>query len=434
MSRRTNEIYSAAFEEPYRIAQIVGFKDFKEYPHNEWMQRILYGTEKVMTLQAHRGSFKTTALSVCVALMMVLMPSKTILLIRKTEDDILTFVLQVKNILQGDVFRTMVKELYGLDLDLTKSTSTSIDTNLNEGVSGVYQFDALSLTGSLTGKHADIVITDDIVTLKDRVSRAERQQTKRQYMELWNVVNRGGRIINTGTPWHKDDAFTLMGEIERYSIYDTGMVTKEAAKTLRASMEPSLFAANYELKHIADSDALFGPPNIWEDDQSAIHDGIGHIDAAYGGEDYTAFTVIKQMADGDLICFGKLWHKHVDDCLNEIKAYHEHYRTGTIHCETNADKGYLIKQIKAAGIPTAGYHEKRNKFIKISTALRGAWGRIHFLPETDPEYFEQILDYTEHAQHDDAPDSLATAVLLMDKQSKQMNITEQMAALRYMGF
>lgn len=61
----------------------------------------------------------------------------------------------------------------------------------------------IGIGGSLTGKHADIVITDDIVNLRDRMSAAERERTIAVYRELQNIKNRGGRIINTGTPWHK---------------------------------------------------------------------------------------------------------------------------------------------------------------------------------------------------------------------------------------
>ncbi|MBR0387238.1 MAG: hypothetical protein IJH85_05540 [Clostridia bacterium] len=48
------------------------------------------------------------------------------------------------------------------------------------------------------------------------------------------------------------------------------------------------------------------------------------------------------------------------------------------------------------------------KIIKIQTYLKQAWGRIRFLQGTDQAYIDQILDYTEYAEHDDAPDSAAT--------------------------
>lgn len=407
MSRQKSDVLRLIRRYPYKIARAVGFNDFKRFPHNAWMRSILFSRKEVLTLQAHRGSYKTTALSVCIALMMVLWPRKTILLIRKTEDDIMTFVAQVKNILQSDSFRWLVEVLYDTEIEFRKQTSFALDTNLSTGISGAYQFDTLSLTGSLTGKHADIVITDDIVTLKDRVSRAEREQTKRQYMELQNVVNRGGRIINTGTPWHKEDAFQLMGEIDRYSIYDTGMIDHEQEKRLRQSMSPSLFAANYELKHIADEESLFDAPRFYDGDIRKIYQGIGHIDAAYGGGDYTAYTVIRKADDTHYLVFGKLWGKHVDDCLGEISAYQKALRVGTIYTEKNADKGYLRKELIKRMIPAKTYSENMNKFIKISTYLRSNWENIYFLRDTDPEYIQQILDYTENAEHDDAPDSLA---------------------------
>lgn len=407
MPAKMDEIIKLLVNDPYLVAKAVGFKDFHEWPHNDWLKKILFADNTVTTIQAHRGSYKTTALSVAVALFMVMYPTKTIFLVRKTEGDVATFVSQVKNILGNQVLREMAKALYGIDLRFSKSSMLSLDTNLNSGVKGAYQFDTVSLSGSLTGKHADWVITDDIVTLRDRISRAEREHTKEMYMELQNVVNRGGRITNLGTPWHKEDAFQLMGEIDRYSIYDTGMIDHEQENRLRQSMSPSLFAANYELKHIADEEAMFDAPRFYEGDSADIYDGTSHIDAAYGGSDYTAFTIAKRIDDEKIIVFGKLWPKHVDDCLGEIEAFHKAFRAGTVYTEKNADKGYLLKELMRRGIPAGNYSETMNKFIKISTHLRSNWARVYFLRETDPEYIQQILDYTENAEHDDAPDSLA---------------------------
>ena len=101
-----------------------------------------------------------------------------------------------------------------------------------------------------------MVVTDDIVNLKDRISRAERERTKIQYMELQNIKNRSGRFINTGTPWHKEDAISIMPNVKRFDCYQTGLITKEQLQAIRSSMTDSLFAANYELKHIADADAM----------------------------------------------------------------------------------------------------------------------------------------------------------------------------------
>jgi hypothetical protein len=134
-------------------------------------------------------------------------------------------------------------------------------------------------------------------------------------MELQNIRNRGGRIINCGTPWHKDDAFTLMPNIKRYTCHDTGLILPDELKALRDSMTPSLFAANYELQHIAAENALFSTSPQYGKDETKLYNGIAHIDAAYGGEDGTALTLGRR--DGDtlymygkpspVICSGLVW-------------------------------------------------------------------------------------------------------------------------------
>ena len=53
--------------------------------------------------------------------------------------------------------------------------------------------------------------------------------------------------------------------------------------------------------------------------------------------------------------------------------------------------------------------------IKITTYLRKWWGKIVFVEGTDQEYIDQIMDYTENAEHDDAPDSAACLVRVLDK-------------------
>ena len=56
-----------------------------------------------------------------------------------------------------------------------------------------------------------------------------------------------------------------------------------------------------------------------------------------------------------------------------------------------------------------------NKYVKISTYLRKHWKEIQWLEETDPNYINEILDYTENAAHDDSPDSAASLLRHMDK-------------------
>ena len=393
-------------EEPVKIAQAVGFTDMSNL-HNEWLKKMVYSSDD-LTILGHRSSYKTSCLSVSLALLIVLFPEYKIIFLRKTDEDVNEVITQVAKILKNDVFEYIVNELYECDLELRIATSFKIDTNLNITTQGAVQLLGIGTSGSLTGKHADIIITDDIVNTKDRVSRAERERVKLVYMELQNVKNRGGRILNTGTPWHKEDAISDMPNVERYDCYSTGLISKEKLQEIRSKMTPSLFAANYELLHIADEEALFKNPKFFKDD-TLLFDGVSHIDASYGGSDGTAYTIIKQKGN-DLYVLGKRYDKHVDKCLADIYRLHKIYRSGTFYCERNADKGYLEKEMRKDGMIVQGYSENTNKYVKIATYLLKNWDNIYFHEDTDPDYLNEILDYTENAAHDDSPDSLASII------------------------
>lgn len=411
MNSEKQKVLNLLWNEPYKIGHWVGFKDLITL-HNEWLRSFLYSDED-QTLLAHRGSYKTTDLSLFLAIHTVIEPNENVMFFRKTDDDVTEVLIQTQKILKARCMQQIVRTLYGVGLDLLKENNSEIHTNLCTSTKGISQVVGLGIGTSITGKHADIVVTDDIVNLKDRISKAERERTKTQYMELQNIKNRGGRFINTGTPWHKEDAISIMPNVRKYDCYFTGIIRRDKLEELRQSMSDSLFAANYELKHIADKDAMFQNPQFISD-RKAIYGGMAHIDAAYGGEDGTAYTAFRKTKDGKIIGFGKRWDKHVDDCLPEIRMLHNNLKLGSVSCERNADKGYLAKELAEMGFMVDPYSESMNKYIKISTFLRRYWKKIFWLEDTDPEYINEILDYSEFAEHDDSPDSAASLLRKID--------------------
>lgn len=412
MTTEQKKILLKLKQEPRVIGEQAGFGHFSDI-HNEWIKSLIFGTDDY-TLQAHRGSFKSTCSSIANALFMVLYPSKNSILIRKTDNDVSESIKQTANVLNSEFLKEITYRLYGIDLQLIEESQYKLTTNLYFSPRGASQLLGQGINGSLTGKHADRIITDDIINIKDRISQAEREHTKIVYMELQNIKNRDGRIVNLGTPWHKDDAFSIMPEAERYDVYSTGLVDKWQIAKLRETMSPSLFCANYELKHIASENALFTQSPTFTDDYKLLYNGIAHIDAAYGGEDYSALTLAR-LVKGKIYVFGKLQNRHIDNALGEYLTYCKEYRCQLIYCEKNADKGYLAKGIRSRNFATNSYNESMNKYYKISTYLRKWWKDIVFIDGTDPDYINQIMDYTEQASHDDAPDSLASICRTLDK-------------------
>lgn len=367
-----------------------------------------------MTLQASRGTYKTTCVSIVLALNIILLPRYRTLFVRKTDNDVKEVIAQVSKILKDEHTQYFVQCIYGCKLELTTDTATEIDTNLLADIKGTHQLIGLGIGTSITGKHYDRIFTDDIVNVNDRISRADREKTKTIYQELQNVKNRGGKIVNTGTPWHEEDCFTLMPVPVKYDCYDErikAIISDEEIERLKRSMSPSLFAANYELRHIPSDDVIFTDPQIGASDDM-VKDGWAHVDSAFYGEDYTAWTIAKEH-DGKLYVYGKMKRKHVEDCYDMIINDYNRLLAQKILTETNADKGYVAKDLRLKGLRVQTYNEKENKYIKIVTYLKGRWSDIIFTDGTDDEYIKQVTDFYEDAEHDDAPDSLASLIRAM---------------------
>lgn len=405
----TIELARAIYKHPEKVGISVGFEDLTEI-HGEWIRQMVWGNGDY-TLMAHRAAYKSSCLAVAISLMMVFYPTKNIIFLRKADNDVSEMIRMVNKILKSQILIDICAVLHGVSLELTEEVQDHISTSLWTSPMGASQLLGIGIKSSITGKHSEIVITDDICNVSDRISKAERDRTKLQYQELQNIRNRGGRIINLGTKWHKDDVFTLMDNIHIYDYKRTGLISDEQLKKIKDSMTASLFACNYELRIVAAEDVIFDSPRT-DEDPVRVEQGECQIDAAYGGEDYTAFTICRK-TDGKYYVFGKCWKKHIDDVTDEIIKLRKAFNAGRIHCENNGDKGYLGKALRQKGERVNIYHEDMNKYLKITSYLKAEWKNVYFVAGTDPDYINQICDYNENAEHDDCPDSLSSLIRQM---------------------
>lgn len=403
LSRRA-DIVNALRENPTAFAGRLGFPLLTDL-HRDWCREMVFGHDD-HTLQAHRGSYKTTTVSIALWLLLLLRPNAKVAFFRKTDKDVQEILDQVKKMLGSDVTQYLSDGLWGTSCHLTTDNALEVGVSISNDPRGGAQLTGMGIGGSMTGKHYDIIFTDDIVNLKDRGSRAERENTKDRYREIKNLINRGGKIFNTGTPWHPKDAFELMPEPERWPWDKTGLMTKEQYNEIAKVTTPSLLAANYQLRHIPSDDVIFTDPQKGAPIEM-VYQGECQTDAAYYGEDYTAFSALN-IHDGRIYVYGRMWRKHVDDCMDAICNDVERLMLGRMYMENNADKGYSARAFKERGVRVVGYHEKQNKFVKIVTYLKTSWPDIIFCEGTDEEYINQICDFTEDAEHDDSCDSLAS--------------------------
>ena len=112
----------------------------------------------------------------------------------------------------------------------------------------------------------------------------------------------------------------------------------------------------------------------------------------------------------------------MSDDLAALQSETERLMCAPIYCETNGDKGYLARELRRRNMAVRAYPEKMNKYLKISTYLKKWWGNIVFLEGTDKDYIAQIMDYTEDAEHDDAPDSAACCCRILDRNGASLYV------------
>ena len=152
-------------------------------------------------------------------------------------------------------------------------------------------------------------------------------------------------------------------------------------------------------------------------DPAMVEQGFMHLDSAFYGEDYTAWSIMKHHGDKYYL-YGKMKRKHVEECYDDIKADYDRFMCGKLFNENNADKGMVGKELRKKEIKVSLYHENMNKHMKIVTYLKAIWNGVIFVKGTDPEYIDQICDYFEDAEHDDAPDSAASLARIYYRKGK----------------
>lgn len=415
--RFTNEMLQKIAEHPHVLGWICGFPDLREI-HSKWIKYI-WKTKKGRALNAHRGSYKSTAIVYVGAVWYLLFnPNARVFIVRKTYEDAANAVATIARIMESPIIRELFKFAHREYPEFKVRSEGKLLFSFKRSLTDDVSITAFGLKSPFTGHHCDILICDDISTPKDRISRAEREFTKFMWRELsTNIIDRGKPCCYIGTPWHKEGVESLIKDILiSFGIDDVGIMTPEMVEDARSKTTPSLFAANYLMQFVADDDALFKDPNITE---KWPKNGLGrveaHLDAAYGGMNSNALTIMaKEYATGKIRAKGYTFPGNVKDHLDEICKILAAYGCRTIHVEEQGDKGYVADMLKARNLNVKSYMESTNKQIKIGSYLYKYWPEIWWDPDSDDGYMMQVVDWTaETKENDDAPDSAACLLRAM---------------------
>ena len=402
-------------------------------------------------VMAHRNSLKTTSMSEIGTIWnWTLKPFKhnndRVMLVRgnftaaKSSKDVIT-----RN-MKHPVVVSLFETLYG-----PGCTGTIFDRDnetlykFKESSTKEGSITAWGILQDFTGFHCDRVLGDDFVTRESQYSRAIREKTIAAVQEIQaNIKDKnGGSCHWIGTPWHENDAWTVIPDPIKFAhrtwttpegvtIPGTNLMsdaeyedaiwgTRKDGKRYR-KISPSQEAANYDLNpNVRDSGMLFAELGEIAPWTNGIKDVVSHIDCRYDGNHWTALTIAAKLPDGRIQITGFAWEQHVDSLESEILGIWVRYRVRRHTQERNPDKGYSMKLLEAAakrkglkiifskdkdGKP--GYMESTNKHRKIIAHLLPAWGNLVWDADCQEEYLDQVLNYMEGEEPDDAPDSAAS--------------------------
>lgn len=374
-------------------------------------------------LMSHRGAYKTTAITEAGIIYYLLFhPNDRIALIRETFTEAASTLETIKKYMQDPAVQSMFTYAHnGREPVAVRSPFGSVTYNFKHSITKEGSIDAFGINQVPTGRHYDRILCDDIVTIKDRLSRAHREMVKQGVLEIMtNIIDPGKSCFFVGTPWHHDDAWSMMNEEKELIIpepwkfrpADTGILSPEELMKKRKTTTASLFAINYMLDtSVKDEGQIFDEPIFgqwdWNLRPTRIH---GHLDAAWDGTCTNALTIMAERPDGLIQAYGKVFPGTFDSCKYPVSNICKERNVRNFHMEKNPDKGMAGGELrKIPGFPTVHlYTESMNKDIKIVSFLKKFWERIIWDPNTDPEYLNQITDYRPGQEPCDAPDSGAS--------------------------
>jgi len=413
--------------EPHRLGWLIGFEKLNPL-HSDWI-KYAWDSNKPRAIQAFRGGYKTTSIVVvgCIR-WMLFHPNDRILLIRKTFTAAADEIRAISQAMQTRQVQELFRQFHGRYPKAKVDKNGDLSFNFKTTITPEGNMRGMGINQIVTGLHFDKVIADDIITLRDRVSRAERKRTAETVREIQaNIIDPGKGSIWPGTPWHRKDAWGVIRGfcgIAKYPIsgrgmcYTAGKVVKynflgeEEAERRRKATTPYLYAANNELELGKDESLMFTEPHwpcYWD---YTVSGAMAQLDTAFDGDHYCALTIgAPTRREGKqqwYQCVGFVYPGNVWDWELQIAAYCKKYKVRYIYVETNADKGASAKRLANRGLRVKAYTESTNKHTKIGNHLYGVWPYIEWAEETDEEYMSQITEYKEGVEPDDAPDSAAS--------------------------
>lgn len=424
--------------EPHKFGHILGFEKLT-HEHDAWINYFLRVPQGgIEVLQAHRNSYKTTCGLVALVLLFLMYPEIRILVVRKNDTLAAKVAIALQKIfLSNGVVRAFLYVRFGIETAKTNEWSESKTVfAFKKRVTIEPSLTIAGIKGSITGAHFDYIWSDDIVAREDSESDAEREATKNFVHELINIIEPTGSRMFTGTPWHEEDAFSILkateGEpIKKYPIRSIQIPDIDEAWIAREQLSMPIWkwAANYELQHVADTETIGAIPFIPAFGAKYF---VAFIDPSFSDKknsDRCSVAIVGFLAHPGtgqtrIECTGKCWEKSIShpDVRRELIQFLDLYKPIETQLESQLSDSTIqfIEPFKieedALGLSTKNYwtwkHQHGDKHTRIQTHVHSNKFRLFFLEGTDPVFVRFVTGYHKAARVKDPADSLAGGIEL----------------------
>ena len=184
------------FKHPEILCWLCG-RDKHTKMHGDWIKYIWNNNNEERVLWAHRASMKSTSITEVGAIYQLLKnPEERIFIVRKT------FTEAAENIrsIQAMMMKPEVYELLRLSWfgpkskekwDFTVSREGKLTVSAKKRITREGNLQGFGIDSQIVGYHNTSGICDDVVTLADRLSKADRERTKVMMRELrTNIIEK----------------------------------------------------------------------------------------------------------------------------------------------------------------------------------------------------------------------------------------------------
>lgn len=411
---------------PHKFGHMLGYDKLTPI-HDEWIF-IFIKYRKFDLLQAHRGSYKTTCGIVAMILLFLCFPDMRLLIVRKTGElacDVLKTI--TRHFETNDILRLYIYSRWNKTTAKTKVWSSEHAIfSFKKTITPQPSISAAGVGASITGAHFDYIWPDDIVTIDDRYSAAERRWTIAYFQELDNLIDPLGQMRLSGTPWHDSDVFsTLKPELfidRQFPIGTVPLPPDELAEiwARKDRLPYAEWCCNYELRHVADNDTIgaFEVVDVWDCQYC-----VAFIDPSFSDKtdtDQTAVSVVGVNIKGDILFTGMSTQKSIshNQARREILDFLQKFTPveTVLESQLSDTSIFFIDAFRAdeSIYPVKNYwtikRQTRNKHERIAATVIANKPKMKILNGTQQLYSINVSRYYKGIEHDDEADSLAGAL------------------------